>query len=183
PGRWPAAPRLAGLDRAGRLRHAERHVRPAAAGAPLVLAPVLQLADAVFDLLPSRLCHPRQLRDPAPGRPGLAWLRAAASDPRRDALRPGAEARDRRDPDRGVGRNPRRRGVQARAAAHAAGAGAISLGANCLAPAVPAPTGLRGAAIYRPGLLSTGVLLLLPVARPSRIAPGPARTPACGLGN
>src|SRR5262249_61816798 len=123
------------------------------------------LADAVFDLLPARLCHPRQLRDPAPGRPGLAWLRAAASDPRRDALRPGAEARDRRDPDRGVGRDPRRGGVQARAAAHAAGAGAISLRANCLLSARLPPTGLRGAGLLRAGLLSTGVLLLLPVAR------------------
>src|SRR5262249_44561768 len=160
PGRWPAAPRLAGLDRAGRLRHAERHVRPAAAGAPLVLAPVLQLADGVFDLLPSRLCHPRQLRDPAPGRPGLAWLRAAASDPRRDALRPGAEARDRREPDRGVGRDPRRAGVQARAASPAAGGGTISLGTNChLSPVLP-PSALRAAGLLPAGLLSTGVLLL-----------------------
>src|SRR4051812_17836265 len=47
---------LAGVDRPLRLWHAERRVPAADDGAALVLAKILQLADAAFDLLLSRLC-------------------------------------------------------------------------------------------------------------------------------
>src|SRR5580704_1250338 len=52
---------VAGLDRAAWLHHAARHLSPADDGAALVLAAVLQFADAAFDLLPWRLCHSRHL--------------------------------------------------------------------------------------------------------------------------
>ena len=50
---------LAGLDRPQRLRHAERRIPSADDGAALVLAQILQFADAALDLLLSRLRHSR----------------------------------------------------------------------------------------------------------------------------
>jgi hypothetical protein len=70
---------LTGFDRPQRLGHAERRIPPAIDGAALVLATILQFADAAFDLLLSRLRHSRHLRAVAARWSGVAWLRQAAS--------------------------------------------------------------------------------------------------------
>src|SRR4029453_14655233 len=69
---------LGRFDRPRRLWHARRHLSAAANGKIVVLESVLQLAHAIFDLFPWRICDPRQLRDQPPRWSGLAWLRAAA---------------------------------------------------------------------------------------------------------
>src|SRR5207302_225360 len=65
----------------------------------LVLAQILQFADAAFDLLLWRLRHSWQLRNFASRPPSLARLRAARSQQRRDPVRPGATRRHGRDHD------------------------------------------------------------------------------------
>src|SRR5580704_6488362 len=97
-----AALQLAGLDRPAGLHHAARQLSPANDGAALVLAPLLQLADAVFDLLPWRLRHSRHLRNLAAGRTGFARLRAARSGPRRHPVRAGRTGRHEPHHDRGT---------------------------------------------------------------------------------
>ena len=86
----------------GRLHHPARHLSPANDGAALVLAPLLQFTDAVFDFLPWRLRHSRHLRNLAAGRTGLARLRAARSGPRRHPVRAGRAGRHGPDHDRGT---------------------------------------------------------------------------------
>src|SRR5437764_5290519 len=91
---------LARLHRAARLHHPARHLSAGNAGAALVLAQILQLADAALDLLLWRLRHPRQLRNFASRPAGLAWLRAARPRQRRDPIWPGAARRRGRNHDR-----------------------------------------------------------------------------------
>src|SRR5262245_2675340 len=71
------APRYHWRVSTARLYHAARHLSSGNAGAALVLAQILQFADATFDLLLRRLCYPRQLRNLPSRPPGLARLRAA----------------------------------------------------------------------------------------------------------
>src|SRR5688572_29513391 len=97
---------MAGLDRARPVRDAERCVPSAAAGAALVLAPLLQFADAVFGVLPQRLRHSRHLRNPPARRTGVAWLRAAASAQRRGAVLAGARIWLRANADRDLSLTP-----------------------------------------------------------------------------
>src|SRR5579862_525172 len=93
---------LAGLDRPAWLHHAAWHLSPANDGAALVLAALLQFADAVFDFLPRRLRHSRHLRYRAARRAGLARLRAARSGPRRHLVRLGRTGRHEPHHDRGA---------------------------------------------------------------------------------
>ena len=53
---------MADLDRWERLSHARRHVPSDAHAHDVVLAEIRQLADAALDLLPWRLCDPRNRR-------------------------------------------------------------------------------------------------------------------------
>src|SRR4029077_8175548 len=80
-----------------------------------VLAVVLQFTNAVFDLLPWRLCHSRHLRNLAVGRSGLARLRAARSGPRRDPVRAGWARGHEPHHDRGALGAPSRNGRRAMA--------------------------------------------------------------------
>ena len=91
-GRRPAPLRVAGVDRAHGLQHAQRQLPAGAAGAPVVLAQIRLVADALFDLLPRRLRHPRLLRDLASRPPGLARLHPPASGQRRGAVSSGGGA-------------------------------------------------------------------------------------------
>src|SRR5262245_30932586 len=99
-------PRYRWFDGPRRLWHAQRHVSAAANGKDVVLETVLQLAHAIFDLLPRRLRDPWQLRDPSPRRPRFPRLYQTASCECRHAVRPGqAEGNERHD-HRGLGRLP-----------------------------------------------------------------------------
>ena len=90
--------------------NSKRGLHSAAIGAQLVLNRVLQLADAIFNLLPQWLRHPRQLRDRSTWGTRIAWMRTAASPSCRNTLRPRATARSGQDDYRNNGRRtPRRR--------------------------------------------------------------------------
>ena len=68
-----------------------RAALPAAAhGADVVFAKIPYVADALFRVLPWRLCHPWHWRRQATRTPGLAWLRAAAHGQCRGLLFDGA---------------------------------------------------------------------------------------------
>ena len=87
--RWRAALFVAGVDGPQRLWHAERHLPSAIDDAALLLAQILQFADAARDLLLSRLRHSRHDRHLPPRRPGLAWLCPLASCARVGPVRAG----------------------------------------------------------------------------------------------
>ena len=106
---WRDAASVAGVDRARPVRHAERRVPSAAARAALVLAPLLQCADAVLGVLPQGLCHSRHQRDLAARRSGVAWMRAAASAQCGDAVLARAGLRTRTHADRDLPLNRRGR--------------------------------------------------------------------------
>jgi len=91
---------VAGIDRAPWLHHAARQLPSDAAASHVVFAQIRDVADAAFDLLQGRLCHPRH-RLCALSRPaGVAWLHPAGTRQCRAALQPGAPARLPRCADR-----------------------------------------------------------------------------------
>ena len=80
---------MAGFDRGRGLFDAARHIRRGMAVEEPPLAQIQQCADALRDLLSSRLCRARHGPAGAAWPSRLAWLRAASSGQRGAALQPG----------------------------------------------------------------------------------------------